>query len=894
MLLSLHVLRAVCQTAAFPPAKNFRIWYAICERSTVREFFNFMSATFRKHLKVCAFAIALLSLVSQSPAVTYYIDYAAGSDNNAGDSPNAAWQHCPGDTALISSADTTFVTATNYSTSSSGTSVTWNLTLQTNSVSGYLLVATQQRYGGAVTNVTWRGTNLALLGSSSVDSSGGQIQFWGIPIGATPGGTYPVAVGLNGSTIFAGSAMLFTGVNQTNSIGPVAATNSNVITLTVPSSGYGVVGLATFLGAQDATFGNTLTYQNPGGVKLTVTTSTKTGTQTFGFNSSGYPESTLALSLLIDAPPGPGSTQLQPGDIVRFKGGVPYLLAGVSGNGGINVSQSGMNGLPITYDGNSDGSWGTGKALITDNYGTNNRIAFYYAFGTGSNTVIRNFDIGKIGGAASLPSDTNATVAANYGGGIVAEVGFQNVTIADCYLHELGYFTNKAPISNASLVGHGIRAAGALSGQAYETHNLLITNCELTKVRNPIQIQCLKDVQNVEIVGCYLHDYMEWAMDIAYVSDVAYFDNVSVHDCRFVDYDKWYSAEYWTGQDAAPHQNGIYWRCDIVKLLSTSPTNINFYNNLFRASGSWSGGTTAVYLDGDNQANIYNNVFDNVQPANAAIQLQLFSATNKTTRIGARVFNNTFYTTRIAVSAGSAPPYYTDWPLSNWLYVTNNIFVNPLQNAGYQFIHLFNMDNFNAAATNALRFDYNSYETYNTTAPNLIALVQPGYSSLSFQTAQQFGWNTHGFTNRATFVDVSSGDYHLVAGSPQIGAGVNLSGLNLPGLNRDKDGNPRPLVGSWSLGAYEALGSESRPFVSLVASTNTIINGQSVLLTWASINATNVFLTGVGQVVPSGSLTVSPTLKTTYVITATGTNGTQSASAAITVRPSPPILIPLH
>lgn len=46
-------------------------------------------------------------------------------------------------------------------------------------------------------------------------------------------------------------------------------------------------------------------------------------------------------------------------------------------------------------------------------------------------------------------------------------------------------------------------------------------------------------------------------------------------------------------------------------------------------------------------------------------------------------------------------------------------------------------------------------------------------------------------------------DYHPLAGSHCIGVGVNLRSLNLPGLNADKDGNPRPASGLWDLGGYQ-------------------------------------------------------------------------------------------
>lgn len=48
---------------------------------------------------------------------------------------------------------------------------------------------------------------------------------------------------------------------------------------------------------------------------------------------------------------------LKPGDTVKFKGGVQYY-------GEISVRFSGSKEAPITFDGNSDGSYGTGKAIM--------------------------------------------------------------------------------------------------------------------------------------------------------------------------------------------------------------------------------------------------------------------------------------------------------------------------------------------------------------------------------------------------------------------------------------------------------------------------------------------------------------------------------------------------
>jgi hypothetical protein len=76
---------------------------------------------------------------------------------------------------------------------------------------------------------------------------------------------------------------------------------------------------------------------------------------------------------------------------------------------------------------------------------------------------------------------------------------------------------------------------------------------------------------------------------------------------------------------------------------------------------------------------------------------------------------------------------------------------------------------------------------------------------------QALGFEAHGQTNDPLFASLAFGsstnsvgnDYHLQSGSAAIGAGANLSDLNLPGLNTDKDGKPRPTAGSWDLGAYQ-------------------------------------------------------------------------------------------
>jgi YVTN family beta-propeller protein len=74
------------------------------------------------------------------------------------------------------------------------------------------------------------------------------------------------------------------------------------------------------------------------------------------------------------------------------------------------------------------------------------------------------------------------------------------------------------------------------------------------------------------------------------------------------------------------------------------------------------------------------------------------------------------------------------------------------------------------------------------------------------------------------------------------------------------------------------------PDVTISADPSTIYAGRSSTLIWDSSNADHVSIdNGIGDVGPSGTLTVSPVQTTTYTITATGPGGTITDSATVTV-----------
>ncbi len=73
------------------------------------------------------------------------------------------------------------------------------------------------------------------------------------------------------------------------------------------------------------------------------------------------------------------------------------------------------------------------------------------------------------------------------------------------------------------------------------------------------------------------------------------------------------------------------------------------------------------------------------------------------------------------------------------------------------------------------------------------------------------------------------------------------------------------------------------PTAAIDATPSTVQQGQPVIITWKTENATDVAIAQVGAVQPNGSQTVTPTESTTYHITAKGPGGVQESDARVTV-----------
>jgi len=133
----------------------------------------------------------------------------------------------------------------------------------------------------------------------------------------------------------------------------------------------------------------------------------------------------------------PANITLAAGDTVVFRGGVVY-------NGTIVVPWSGEPGRPITYDGNTAGSFGTGRAIVDGQGTARGPLAYQYGFLGGeqwngfedvgvSYVVIEGFEIRD---QRYIWNDTGGGWNNGPQGVAIGGVG-SNVTVENCFIHDV-------------------------------------------------------------------------------------------------------------------------------------------------------------------------------------------------------------------------------------------------------------------------------------------------------------------------------------------------------------------------------------------------------------------------------------------------------------------------
>ncbi len=505
------------------------------------------------------------------------------------------------------------------------------------------------------------------------------------------------------------------------------------------------------------------------------------------------------------------STTFHPGDTVILKGGVQYM-------GAILLPWSGTSNNPITYDGNSAGTFGTGRAVLNGNYSSNQLYGLAttnYPFGYTqpgiSNVLFNDLEIACIGGhtnvywtCTNLPPKT-----INYAMFLCNCYG---VTVSNCYMHDIGDWTNSANMNLVIMNGSGIIVQGGGT-------NITITSCEFTHLgKAAINLNTVYGaITNVLIYQCNMHDFITWGVNIACSQNNGTMCGITIDGMIWHDYYQ-YSGPMWNGCAGYwPHTDGI------ICYLANNPMAANcslgtpaapiivrnsyFYNNDTNSANDCAG-TADIYLDPwGGSFWIYNNVFCNVlNKGEGCIDFYWdVPGGNGSTPPDFRVYNNTMYdSNRCFVLC------YGVTNNNGTLDVENNLFENIATSGGTPMGFGANTETNFATLTNiSLTLNHNYY--YEPSSTWQMMYMGPSHSSpagISFTALQSLGYETNGswFTNLG-FVNTSFGiggysslnDLHLLSNSPAIQAGVNLSAF----FTTDKDGNPRPATGPWDIGAYQ-------------------------------------------------------------------------------------------
>ena len=356
------------------------------------------------------------------------------------------------------------------------------------------------------------------------------------------------------------------------------------------------------------------------------------------------------------------------GAIFIFKGGVTYV-------GEVDIDKTGTAGNPITYDGNSAGTWGAGPSIF-DLSNT-----YYHAFDSTRNTrnyiTIRGFNITR---AKNINAAQNQTITrggmditgVNYGGGASIDLGVihnfsgSNWDIRDCKLYKmenwddrsvLGSETDADPQTSSSVPTDqvGISLLGGSS-------NCTVTNVEFWGIgRDCMRIMgsSTAGASSGHIVqNCNFGGGSDAGADAGWFSvaiRIVGAHNLTVRDNVF--HDGW---QYQGNEDVAgvPTQRShagdwlhIMGDNDAIFEENTDSVNVTVERNYFYNSTSFigGGGTATVFVeDGVSNLTIRNNLF--INDFSGAVEIEAV--------IGCYIYSNTFVSLNPTMSSVHVPLYF--------------------------------------------------------------------------------------------------------------------------------------------------------------------------------------------------------------------------------------------
>jgi hypothetical protein len=448
------------------------------------------------------------------------------------------------------------------------------------------------------------------------------------------------------------------------------------------------------------------------------------------------------------------STTLTAGDFVYFKGGVTY-------SGQITLSWSGTSGSPITYDGNSAGTWGTGKAIINGSGGS------YYGFYSGNSRDYLTINFFEITGQV-----VNTTAGWQNAGVYIDnddDADSLGIIISNNYIHDLGYWI-------CDCAGTGGFSGGAPSGVGIQCNNCtsaLITGNTITKTGGGGFGS--SGARSCTISNNSVYAYITWGIEINGDSRTTTNNTISGNTV----YDLYHHDNGIRPVDSCdPHTDYIFIRQGSGQRPSGTLIERNLFYNNYDFSSVAAGGTAMIFLSFTDDTTIRNNVLINPH--------SYYAVSPNWQSTGVKIYNNTIY-------APTVGGIYFGLTGTGGSYVKNNIIVQ--SSSGHVL--------YGADLTTEAGISESDYNLWITTA-SPFRFDPNWYSTAQWQAK---GFDTHSLESATIaaikFVSIagyptnsSSMDLRLQADSPAVNTGTTIAGF----IN-DYAGYTRS--GTWDLGAYE-------------------------------------------------------------------------------------------
>ncbi len=466
-------------------------------------------------------------------------------------------------------------------------------------------------------------------------------------------------------------------------------------------------------------------------------------------------------------------TVLQPGDVVRFKGGVVY-------SGGFGIYTSGQKDREILFDGNQSGEWGQGRAVIDRNH--ESRACIVVSRGV-SHIIVRGFEIRNSGGYSDndpVLQTTEPLITSPPGGsGVTVDSGGQkSILLENLFIHRIGQWRNQLPFS-------GVNSINGVGVSLQNCEGVTVSKCEFTKMRIPVSIKATTRIGDIVVRDCDLHDYFVWGVDIAPRKAGAIIENIAVLNTVIRDYHQ-YDSGNWLGAGEKPHTDAIFLRT--AGMASTWKNIVVAGCFIYTDNrGNSKGGTASIFVSQGPSVDIYNNIFFR-DPHAANIHVGHSNPSANGEQV-VRIFNNTFIggPTCIQLTGEKNPDRRS-------VYIQNNIFH---RNGNASSV----MVNHQSGVLPKL-LDNNLYCSDNHTEAKKSVAFFAGKGYRNMDQLVALGYEANGRFGNPGFVQPQ----------PETGAGLDLRPLSWEsvavGANLsefftvDRAGLERPASGPWTVGAH--------------------------------------------------------------------------------------------